>query len=567
MKNYIVLLTVLTLILTSCAEEILDLENKGSLTTGNWYQTADDFQAALNSCYIPLQERGMFALDQTLTVGTFEDRVLFETTARDRFTPLTASAGDAFDPWKSLYHGVYRTSKILEQMDLKGLGGIQGMTRENMDYMAAQAKAIRAMCYFYLTILFDRPILYDEYSIPTDYLTDYGNAEREDLWAQIESDFSQAIPFLPGATEIPGEDMGRVTSGAARAALAKAMLYKHYYFHVRLDQKGSANDLADLERARDLFREVMGSGDYELILPREPKTRKDYLYAILCNTSFVNLPSENNVYKAENNAESVWEVQFSDDKAYQNNPWLNGYYGGGGLNSQYFSPHSRSYKNHEAHPIFYDEFETVGAPAPFDRDPRCYASFYFHGDTMDITPGTEYYRPFSSLVNIKRVAQQRNIPVSAPGTFGLGIKKYHFPVYHDGLMAPFNDPVNRRVIRYADVLLMYAEVMYLLGDDGTGLDALNQVRARVDMPAIPALTARAIIHERDIELAFEMHRWYDLVRWSFDPEWGIDWEEIQWGIDAENSVNPFVKGKHEFFPIPLEEIDINGGLLKQNPGW
>jgi len=77
----------------------------------------------------------------------------------------------------------------------------------------------------------------------------------------------------------------------------------------------------------------------------------------------------------------------------------------------------------------------------------------------------------------------------------------------------------------------------------------------------------AIIHERDIELAFEGHRWFDLVRWSFDPAWGINWDEIEWGIDGENSVNPFVRGKHEFFPIPLDEIDINGGALKQNPGW
>jgi hypothetical protein len=154
-----------------------------------------------------------------------------------------------------------------------------------------------------------------------------------------------------------------------------------------------------------------------------------------------------------------------------------------------------------------------------------------------------------------------------PGIIAMGVKKSHFPVYWDGLQAPFNDPVNKRVIRYADVLLMYAEVMYLLGDDGTGLDALNQVRRRVDMPDIPALTTDAIIHERDVEFCFESLRWTDLIRWSFSPEWGINWEEIDWGLNAENSENPFVTGKHEFFPIPLDEIDVNGGKLKQNPGW
>ena len=114
---------------------------------------------------------------------------------------------------------------------------------------------------------------------------------------------------------------------------------------------------------------------------------------------------------------------------------------------------------------------------------------------------------------------------------------------------------------------MYAEVMYLLGDDGSGLEALNEVRRRVDMPDIEALTTDAIIHERDVELATEGHRWLDLIRWSFDPEWGINWDELEWGINSANTINPFVVGKHEYLPIPLREINLGRGALEQNPGW
>ncbi len=565
MKKQITTILAAILLSTSCSDDFLEAENKGALTVDNWYQTVDDFQAAMNSCYIPLMDRGFFALGYTFSVGTFEDRILFETTARDRLNTLYSSSYNLLEIWWSMYHGVYYTSMVLAKLDEKGVEGIDGMTRENYDYMAAQAKALRGLYYFYLGIFFDRPILYDETNIPDDYLKDYGNCERADLWAQIEKDLSEAAPGLLLRSEITSEEWGRITSGAAQAMLAKALLYKHYYYYVREGKAGSAEDVADLQKARETFLTVINSDQYELILPQEPKTELDYEYAILCNTSFVDLPSENNVYESENNIESVWEVQFSDDPAFEANPWLNGYYGGGGLHEQYFSIHSNSYKNHEAHPLFYDEFETAGVPPPFDRDPRCYATFYFDGDFMDFDPESPYYKAFNSLINVKRVARTRKIPV--PVGFGLGVKKTHFPVYWDGLQAPFNDPVNKRVIRYADVLLMYAEVMFLLGDDGTGLASLNEVRARVDMPAIPALTMDAIIHERDIELAFEGHRWFDLVRWSFDPAWGINWDEIQWGIDGDNSVNPFVKGKHEFFPIPLDEIDINGGALKQNPGW
>ena len=155
----------------------------------------------------------------------------------------------------------------------------------------------------------------------------------------------------------------------------------------------------------------------------------------------------------------------------------------------------------------------------------------------------------------------RGLDYADQPTVSFGMKKYYFPVYDEaGTSAPNNDPVNRNVIRYADVLLMYAEVMYLLGDDGSGLAALNEVRARVDMPPVAALSTEPIIHERDIELAFENHRWFDLVRWSFDASWGIDW-------DALLGPGVFTVGKNEFLPIPIDEIDVNNGALKQNPGW
>ncbi len=564
MKKYITFI-IITIVTLSCSEDLIDVKNKGSLTVDNWYQTADDFQAALNSAYIPLMERGMFALKIKLSVGTFEDRTLFETTSRDRISTLSPTSDDVFEAWMALYHGVYRTSMVIKNLNDKGVDGIEEMTEENFNYIAAQSKALRGMYYFYLTIFFDRPILYNETNIPEDYLADYGNADREDLWEQIEKDFDEAIPHLKSRNEQNPDEIGRVSKGGAMAQLAKSLLYKHYYYYERFGNGGSAEDIADLEKARDNLKGIINSGEYELIQPQEPKTELDYIYSILCNTSFIDLPSENNVYISENNKESVWEVQFSDAKARDNNPWLNGYYSSGALNEQYFSPHTRSYKNHEAHPALYDEFETEGAPEPFERDPRCKATFYMDGDMMDFNPESPYYKEFKSLINVKRVATGRKIPV--PVGYGLGIKKTHFPVYWDGLQAPFNDPINIRIIRFADVLLMYAEVMYLLGDDGSGLDALNQVRQRVDMPGIDNLTPEAIIHERDIELAFECHRWFDLVRWSFSPEWGINWDEIEWGIDETNSVNPFVEGKHEFYPIPIEEVDINGGSLEQNPGW
>ena len=69
------------------------------------------------------------------------------------------------------------------------------------------------------------------------------------------------------------------------------------------------------------------------------------------------------------------------------------------INFRYFSPHINGYRNWEANPSMYYEFETDGAPAPLDRDPRCYASLYFDGDLMDFDPDSPYYVGYRSGLN------------------------------------------------------------------------------------------------------------------------------------------------------------------------
>ncbi len=565
MKRFIILFFISLGFFQSCTDDVLDIENKNNLTMENWYQTADDFQAAINSCYVHFMSRGMFALRYNNSVSTWEDRTLFETTGNDRLLEMTPSSELVTDIYQSLYHGVYRTTQVLIKLNEKGVAGIENMTQDNYNYIAAQAKALRGMSYFYLVVFFDTPILYNETTYSDEYMADLSNGDREELWAQIEKDLSEAAVHLKLRSELTPDEFGRITKGGALAQLGKSLLYKHYHLYERFGNGSSAEAQADLQRARDAFQQVINSNEYMLIQPQEPKTELDYLYALLSNTSFVDLVSENNTYMAENNRESVWEVQFDDAMAQGNNQWFSGYYSSGALNSQWYSPLPSSYKNWEVHPAMYHAFETEGAPEGFDADPRRKGSIYSNGDLLDFDPASQYYKPFNGVTMVKRVALLRNLPNRIG--FGVGVKKSHFPVYYDGNQAPFNDPVNKRVIRYADVLLMYAEVMYLLGDDGTGLNALNEVRQRVDMPVISALTTEAIIHERDIELCFEGLRWLDLVRWSFSSQWNINWNNIDWGIDATNSVNPFVVGRNEYLPFPVSEIDVNGGGLKQNSGY
>jgi len=552
-KFYILFILLALVIGNSCNEdEYLELQNKNQLALSSFYTNANDAWKALNTCYNPLAFGGMFGLQWFLVFGSFDDRVLFESTGLDDLG-ISATSENVSSIYMALYVGLWRCSSVIR--DLK-THSIPDLTEDLKNNYIAQAKTLRAAYYFYLVTLFNSSYFYNEDNLPEDYVTDYPNSDPLLFWEQIEKDLPEVIPDLPDTWE--AANLGRMTKGAARAMLGKALLFKHYHYYIKNGIGGSAEDLADLRLAKSSFMDIINSGTYSLIRPMEPKSRKDYIYSFLCNFSYLPLPAGNNLYPAENNDESVWEIQYNDERWQPG--WLPGWQWTGSLNGAYFSAHAVSFKNQEIHPALFYEYETNGAPAGFDRDPRAYGTMYLDGDTMDFRSDAEYYTPYATGANNKRIAQGRKLTIPGQPSVGFGLKKYYFPVYNDN-RAPLVDPTNIRIIRYADVKLMYAEVTFLLNEDvNLGLEQLNDVRSRVDMPPVAELTCITIMHERDVELATEGHRFLDLVRWSFDPQWGINWYDI-YGNSA------FKVGKNEYLPIPIDEINRNGGQLKQNPGW
>ncbi|WP_044204790.1 RagB/SusD family nutrient uptake outer membrane protein [Flammeovirga sp. OC4] len=120
------------------------------------------------------------------------------------------------------------------------------------------------------------------------------------------------------------------------------------------------------------------------------------------------------------------------------------------------------------------------------------------------------------------------------------------------------------VLRMADVYLMYSEAILAGGEsttDAGAVDAYNMVRARVGMPTLDAgstLTKQALLLERRIELGFENHRLYDLVRFGVA-------EEVMGAFASDNGFT--FNGTKLLLPIPQREIDTSYGALKQNPGY
>ncbi len=143
------------------------------------------------------------------------------------------------------------------------------------------------------------------------------------------------------------------------------------------------------------------------------------------------------------------------------------------------------------------------------------------------------------------------------------VECYNQKVWYPGTNTITQWGHNRRLIRYADVLLMAAEALNENNKTGEALNYLNEVRRRArqgNNAILPDITVtektalrQAILDERRHELALEGHRFWDLVRTG----------------RAATVLGPlgFVSGKHELFPIPQNEIDISQGSLEQNSNW
>lgn len=149
--------------------------------------------------------------------------------------------------------------------------------------------------------------------------------------------------------------------------------------------------------------------------------------------------------------------------------------------------------------------------------------------------------------------------------------RYNMKVYTDPAIRNlvgnrFGYWMNVRILRYSDILLMYAEAANELGQTDSALSKLEMVRARArngDNSILPKVTTTdqselrdAIRHERRIELAMESERFFDIVRW------GISDSVLQ--AAGKNNYN---SARDALLPIPQTQIDLSKGVLHQNPGY
>ena len=361
----------------------------------------------------------------------------------------------------------------------------------------AEAKFFRAYSYFDLVRSYgDVPKI--DFRVYNAAQANIAKSPASAIYALIDADLQFAAANLP--TVWGNQYPGRLTSGAAKTLLAKAYLFRGQW----------ASSLA-------LCNQVINSGTYSL------------------NSSYYGIFKD----LGENSGESIFEIQayVSPNGSIDNGciyattmgvraSTASGWNLGWGWNT----PTDSLVKAYES------------------GDVRKGSTILFSGQSDD--PSTGGYG---------RVLPNSTFDIVAgplPRKFW-NKKIYADPAFRASTGHSDNpDWINKRILRYADVILMAAECNNELGNGATGLPFVNQIRSRASLPAISftdqTQLRTAIKQEKRVEFGVEGERFFDLVRWG----------------DAVNVLGPLgYTNRCRFYPIPQPAIDKSGGLLIQNPEW
>ncbi|MCF0070544.1 RagB/SusD family nutrient uptake outer membrane protein [Dyadobacter sp. CY261] len=461
-------------------------------------------------------------------------------TTIERYIPQ-ADIGAYNDKWVAVYDGVSRSNNVINL-----IGKTTDMTDAEKAQALGEARFLRAWYHFEAKKLWNMVPYVDE------KVTDFINLPNsKDICPEIEGDIQFAIDNI-SATK---SQVGRASKWTAKAFLAKVHMYQQ-----------------DYKAAKPLLDDVINNGPFAL----------------------VNSFHDNFRITTENNSESIFEVQMSvaDGGAGQNGSWGDNYnfpYGSapGGCCGFYQPTQNlvNAFKTDENGLPLLDTFNDVDvkndeglssadAFTPYDGtlDPR-----------LDWTVGRRGL-PFLNWGTHPGKNWIRDQAFGGPYTFK---KFFAYSGENAGAESPRANANNYRAIRFADILLMRAEVAVEESDLATALKLVNQVRTRaanvvvLDAAGKPAANylvktypafsnqeyaRKAVRFERRLELAMEGHRHFDLVRWGNADVVLNAYLAKESKKRTYLSGATFVKGKSEYFPIPQAQIDIMGAaVLKQNP--
>ncbi|MFW5755085.1 MAG: RagB/SusD family nutrient uptake outer membrane protein [Tangfeifania sp.] len=547
MKNTISFLILLILV-AGCSENFLDESPVGELSPSQ-ILTPENIESTIISAYSVLNgqfDQASNAFNSPASNWTFGDVVSDDAYKggggtgdqnqihlMEIFATTPSTIIDVERKWLALYEGIRRAN-----LAIRLLNESKNFDSNLKAQRIAEMQFLRGHYHFEAKKIYGNICWIDETINTKDKFyqvsnSDLSNAEQ---WTKIENDFKAAMQTLPDNQDEPG----RPTKMAAKAYLVKC-----YIFQEKWSEAATAAD------------EVIKSGKYAL-----EANFKDIFLA------------EN-----DNGPEIIFSVQHTINDGSPNN--YNGSIGdrlmapGGPYPGYGFLRPSQN---------LVDAFKTGTNGLPEDGtvqnvddsvDPRI--------DHTLARPGIPYldlqvynWTPREASVYGPYSPKKRMLSTNSP---------HYLTVW------PYITALNYYIIRYADVLLWRAEAAIETDDLETGRTYINMVRNRaktgtyvttmdgtadagnysIDIYTHPFASKNDAIEalraERRLEFAHEGHRFFDLVRWGIAAEVMNSYFESEKQIRSHLTNAAFVKGKHEYMPIPQVQIDLSQGNMVQNPNY
>ncbi|SMC37966.1 RagB/SusD family nutrient uptake outer membrane protein [Pedobacter africanus] len=490
-----------------CTDELLDRQPTDKLTNEAFWTSKKDADLALAGCYSTLRTPA-FSIDvssfssmqfESLTDNAYSNSTLDSYTDISRGILTSATGGIQSRMWTDAYRGIARCNWFLGNLDK-----VPGLEPSEKARMTGEAYFLRAFFYNELTMLYgDVPLVTEELGFGPEVFK-VKKSPKAEVVAKIIKDLDAAAAGLPNTAY----GNGHAVRGSALALKARICLYNEMW-----PEAAAAAKLVIDEKKFSIASSYEGiffgaqNNNPEIIfsikaLSPNATHNLDLLYG--SRFSMVPLHSLADAYEMRDGTKPVAPIVPS------------------------------SYNiNDRMRNDFYQ-----------NRDPRLKLTIF--------TPGAQW--AYNTTIGFNNVDKGK---AESPSVNNLGLRKYININVNDGNAGATGSEQAMVKLRYADVLLMYAEAVTEMGGgtttDAIALKALNDVRARpgITMPAKTVLTRELVRNERRVELAFEGLRYYDIKRWNIA-------KTVMNGFKDPGNVTRVFEDKHYLWPIPQSEVDKMG---------
>jgi hypothetical protein len=483
---------IVVILFSSCESNLTELENIGTQTAEVYFNDPQNALTGLNSCYASIQDDEYFVYGDIMSDDAVKGGSnYFDWVDREFLRTFTANSGNGVSggTWSLMYRTIVRCNDVINSLPAATFD------EDLKQRIIAEAKFIRGYAYFRLVPLFGAvPLVTKDFTVENLTLP---RSPVADVYAFIKADLEDAITVLPKKSEYATSDLGRATKGAAQMLMVRVLIQETGYNKntVLSASAGHTVDLnANWNQVYNITNEIINSGEYGL------------------SANFASIFEQ----EGENKSESIFEIQHKK---------TNNEFGESVGNTTIVQMGNRDdwgWCFNLPTDALYNTF--------LSSDPRLLSTIY--GQDFDV------------LYGVAQTWDKQSWTLTDDSTKDFVSKtrlnrKYALPKeersgFHN------NQDVNKRVMRYAEVLLAHAEAAHFKGFEGEARNFVNRIRIRAQnstMPlgaslgqttgytydsfsgaSVPPITSTGaelledIWKERRLELALEGIRYFDLIR-------------------------------------------------------